>query len=271
MPGEDAFHISRYIHALLSGMHFTSQNNNTVKPIVATCKHFAAYDLEGLSTEPGVTNRFNFDAKVSLQELSEYYLLPFKACVDADVGAMMCAYNSVNGVPGCANEYLLQKVLREHWGWGKKEDKWVVSDCQAVQMVREGHNYVKTKEEAAARSLNAGTDLECGTYFDARFAYYDTLPQALNQSLTTVAAIDRALVRLYSSLISLGYFDPLSQQSEESRQLRSIGWKDVEKTEDGLAYRLAVESVVLVKNDGVLPLDGKKKIALVGPLANGEF
>lgn len=249
-------------------MHHRS-SNGTVQPIIATCKHFAAYDIEGGSTDDGTT-RFNFDAKVTLQELSEYYLPPFKACVDADVGAIMCSYNSVNGVPACADEFLIQKVLREHWGWGKgKEDKWVVSDCQAIQMIREGHNYSSTKPEAAAKALKAGTDLECGTYFDARFAYYDELPAALNQSLISMDYVDKSLIRLYSSLIGLGYFDPLSTQNAESQQLRGLGWADVAKTDDDLAYELAVESLVLVKNDGILPLDRSKSIALIGPWANG--
>jgi beta-D-xylosidase 4 len=245
-----------------------TKQNGTVVPMIATCKHFAAYDIEGGSTADGTT-RFNFDAKVTLQELSEYYLPPFKACVDADVGAIMCSYNSINGVPACANEYLLQKILREHWGWGQ-DGNWVVSDCQAVQMVYEGHNYTSTKAEAAAKSLNAGTDLECGTYFNARFAYYDYLPAALNNSLVSTATIDKSLIRLYSSLISLGYFDPLPTQNQESQELRRIGWADIVKTDDDLAYKLAVESVVLVKNDGILPLDRSKSIALLGPLANGE-
>ena len=240
---------------------------NPLQPVIATCKHFAAFDMEG-SPHLNQTSRFNFDAKVSMQELAEYYLAPFKSCVDADVGAIMCSYNSINGVPACANEFLMQKVLREHWGWNQ-ETKWVTSDCQAIQYMMEGHNYTHSKAETAATSLKAGTDLECGTYYEGRFAFYDELPTALNKSLVSVAHIDKALVRLYSSLVSLGYFDPLEKQSKESQRLRQIGWKDISVTQDDLAYKLAVESVVLVKNNGLLPLALSTKIALIGPWANG--
>lgn len=245
------------------------EKGNPHFPILATCKHFAAYDVEG-TPNLDETSRFNFDAKVTMQELSEFYLTPFKACVDADVAAIMCSYNSINGVPACANEFLLQKVLREHWGWSQ-ETKWVTSDCQAVQMIREGHNYTRSKPEAAALALKSGTDLECGTYYDARFAYYDTLGTALNQSLVSVGNIDKALTRLYSSLVTVGYFDTPSNQSVQPQRLRQVGWKDISVTQDDLAYKLAAESIVLVKNDGILPLSASKSIAFVGPWANGSF
>lgn len=87
----------------------------------------------------------------------EYYMPPFQACArEARVGAFMCSYNAVNGVPTCADPWLLQTVLREHWAWDG-EDQWVVSDCDAIQNVYLPHEWAATREQAAADSLNAGT------------------------------------------------------------------------------------------------------------------
>lgn len=78
--------------------------------------------------------RYQFDAKISMQDLSEYYIPPFQSCArDSNVGAAMCSYNAVNGVPTCADPYLLQTILREHWGW-TNEEQWITSDCDAVQV-----------------------------------------------------------------------------------------------------------------------------------------
>jgi hypothetical protein len=101
-----------------------------VRKIIATCKHYAAYDLEDWK---GVT-RHNFNAKVSLQDLSEYYLPPFQQCArDSKVGSIMCSYNEVNGVPACANTYLMTDILRGHWGW-VEDDNYITSDCDAVEV-----------------------------------------------------------------------------------------------------------------------------------------
>lgn len=108
-PGEDPLHVSRYVYHLVDGLQ------NGIGPanpkVVATCKHFAAYDLEDWN---GVV-RHSFNAEVSTQDLSEFYLPPFKSCArDARVDAVMCSYNALNGVPACADSYLLQTILREH-------------------------------------------------------------------------------------------------------------------------------------------------------------
>jgi xylan 1,4-beta-xylosidase len=158
--------------------------------VAADCKHFAAYDLE--DWEGNI--RTAFDAKVTAQDLSEFYLPPFQSCVrDAKVASVMCSYNAVNGVPSCANDFLLQSLLRDSWGFG--EDRWVTSDCDAVDNIINGHNFTSTLPEAAAVALKAGTDVDCGT------TYSQQLPAALNQSLITVADLQRALTRQYASLV----------------------------------------------------------------------
>lgn len=138
--------------------------------------------------------RYAFDAIVSAQDMSEYYLPPFQTCVrDAKVASVMCSYNSVNGVPACASKYLLQDILRDYWGFG--EDRWVTSDCDAVQNIYDSHLYTSTLSNASALALKAGTDIDCGK----TFAQY--LPQALNDSLIERADLERAVVRQYASLV----------------------------------------------------------------------
>nr|A1CCL9.2 RecName: Full=Probable exo-1,4-beta-xylosidase bxlB; AltName: Full=1,4-beta-D-xylan xylohydrolase bxlB; AltName: Full=Beta-xylosidase bxlB; AltName: Full=Xylobiase bxlB; Flags: Precursor [Aspergillus clavatus NRRL 1] len=251
-PGEDPLHVSRYVYHLVDGLQ---GGIGPARPqIAATCKHFAAYDMEDWN---GVS-RHEFDARVSTQDLAEFYLPSFKSCVrDAQVDAVMCSYNALNGVPTCADPYLLQTLLREHWDWDQP-GHWVVSDCGAIDDIYIGHNYTKTGAEAAAVALNAGTDLDCGTVFPKH------LGEAAEQGLYTNQTLDRALVRLYSSLVKLGYFDPAEKQP-----YGSIGWKDVDTpAAEQLAHKAAVEGIVLLKNDQTLPLKAKGTLALIGPYAN---
>jgi beta-D-xylosidase 4 len=98
--------------------------------VVATCKHYAAYDLERWQG----TTRHRFNAVVSLQDLSEYYLPPFQQCArDSKVGSFMCSYNALNGTPACASTYLMEDILRKHWGW-TEHNNYITSDCNAVQV-----------------------------------------------------------------------------------------------------------------------------------------
>ena len=165
----------------------------------------------------------------------------------------------MNGVPTCADPYLLQTILREHWGW-TKEEQWVTSDCDAIQNVFLPHQWSATREQAVADSLIAGTDLDCGSYMQ------NHLPGAFAQGLVNETVLDQALVRQYSSLIRLGWFDP-----PEKQPYRQLGFSDVAtNASQQLAYRAAVEGVVLLKNDGLLPLslDSSTSLGLFGEWAN---
>lgn len=168
---------------------------------------------------------------------------PFQSCArDSNVGAFMCSYNALNGVPTCADPYILQTILREHWGW-TNEQQWVTSDCDAVQNIFMPHEYAATREEAVAKALIAGTDVNCGTY------YQENLPKAYAQGLFNESTLDQALIRQYSSLVRLGYFDGLSVP------YRNISWSDVNTPHARkLAYKAAAEGITLLKNDGTLPL-----------------
>jgi len=252
-PGEDAYHLSSYVKALIHGLQ--GDATDPYKRVVATCKHFAGYDIEDWNGNL----RYQNDVQISQQDLVEYYLAPFQACVEANVGAFMCSYNAVNGVPTCADPYLLQTILREHWGW-TNEEQWVTSDCDAIQNVYLPHEWSATREQAVADSLIAGTDLDCGVYMQ------NHLPGAFAQQLVNETTLDQALVRQYSSLVRLGWFD-----SAESQPYRQIGWDAVAtNASQQLARRAAIEGIVLLKNDGALPLslDSSQSVGLFGDWAN---
>ncbi|KAF2179690.1 glycoside hydrolase family 3 protein [Zopfia rhizophila CBS 207.26] len=253
-PGEDAFHLSSYVHALINGLQ--GDPSDQYKRVVATCKHYAGYDIESWNGN----YRYQFDAQISQQDMVEYYLPPFQSCArDSNVGAFMCSYNAVNGVPTCADPYLLQTILREHWGW-TNEEQWVTSDCDAVQNVYLPHQWSSTREQAAADSLLAGTDVDCGTYMP------NHLPAAFAQGLVNETVLDQALVRQYSSLIRLGWFDPPEHQPYRQLDFSAVATNASQR----LAYKAAIEGIVLLKNDGLLPLplDSSTPLGLFGEWAN---
>lgn len=170
----------------------------------------------------------------------------------------MCSYNAVNGFPSCADPYLLQAILREHWCW-TNDQQWFTSDCDAVQNIFLPHEYAATREEAVAKALIAGTDVNCGTH------HQENLPKAYAQGLFNVSTLDQALIRQYSSLVRLGYFDGMSVP------YRSISWSDVDTPHaQQLAYKAAAEGIILLKNDGTLPLPitSDMTITVVGGWAN---
>ncbi|KAJ4292466.1 hypothetical protein N0V90_009128 [Kalmusia sp. IMI 367209] len=253
-PGEDPYHLSSYVNALIKGLQ--GDPSDPYKRVVATCKHYAGYDIESWNGN----FRYQFDAQVSQQDLVEYYLPPFQSCArDSNVGAFMCSYNSVNGVPTCADPYLLQTILREHWGW-TNEEQWVTSDCDAVQNIYLPHEWASTREQAAADALIAGTDVNCGTYMP------NHLPAAFAQGLLNETILDQALIRQYSSLVRLGYFDSPDNQPYRQLDFNAVATNASQQ----LAYKAAIEGIVMLKNDGVLPLslDSSSSLGLFGDWAN---
>ncbi|KAI1657718.1 glycoside hydrolase family 3 protein [Daldinia decipiens] len=247
-PGEDPFRIKGYVKALIDGL----QGSENITKVIATCKHYAAYDLEYW----GGIERYEFDAIVGMQDLVEYYLPPFQQCArDSKVKSIMCSYNAVNGTPACASTYLMETVLRDFWEWND-ESQYIVSDCNAILNFHQDHNYTTTAAQSAAVALISGTDNICevGSTTDINGAW--------NQTLLPEKVIDQALRRLYEGLIRAGYFDP-----PDATPYRSLSWKDVNTPESqALAIRSAAESIVLKKNDGILPLkvDNATSVALIG-------
>jgi len=220
--------------------------------LVCVPKHFAGYDIENF----GNTSRLCNDVNITQQYLASYFTPSFRTAIQfAKARGLMCSYNAVNGVPSCSNSFLLQTLLRDTWGFG---DGFVSSDCDAVYNVYNPHGYAANQTEAAADSLRAGTDIDCGT----TYPYY--LTPAFNAGMVSRTEIEVALTRLYSGLVEQGYFDG------NDSYYRSLGWKDVLETDAwNISYEAAVEGIVLLKNDGTLPLkDDCKSVALVGPWAN---
>ncbi|KAK3393520.1 glycoside hydrolase family 3 protein [Podospora didyma] len=250
-PGEDPVRIKGYVKALLAGL----EGNQPIRKVIATCKHFAAYDLERWK---GIT-RYRFNAIVSSQDLSEYYLPPFQQCArDSKVGSFMCSYNALNGTPACASTYLMDDILREHWNW-TEHSNFITSDCNAIQdFLPFQHNFSQTPAEAAAEAFKAGTDTICEV---PGYPPMSDVTGAHNQTLLSEAVIDKALRRLYEGLIRAGYFDPAS-----ASPYRSIGWSEVNTPEtQSLALQSATDGLVLLKNDGILPVNlTGRSVALIG-------
>uniref|UniRef100_A0A8H7N899 xylan 1,4-beta-xylosidase n=1 Tax=Bionectria ochroleuca TaxID=29856 RepID=A0A8H7N899_BIOOC len=253
-PGEDPFHLQSYTRSLLVGLE---REVGGYKKVITTCKHYAGNDFESF----GSITRHNFDAQISMQDLNEFYLAPFRVCAERNAGAFMCSYNSVNGAPACANSYLMQDILRQHWGW-EKEEHYISSDCGAISDIWENHKYSKSAGEAAVTALRAGTDLEC------EFGNTDLLRDGWSNNLLTEEDMDKALTRMWSALISVGWFDP-----PEGQELRKLSFKDVNTEQSQkLAYDAAVAGSVLLKNeDHHLPLEKEGKLVLIGPWAAEEI
>ncbi len=224
--------------------------------VVGTAKHYAVHSGPE-------ADRHHFDALASESDLRMTYLPAFKALmVEAKAYSIMGAYNRLNGAACCADPYLLQKILREEWGF----EGYVVSDCGAISDIYQNHLLVKTAAEAAALAVTNGCDLECcGTY--GINCTYGELPKAVEQGLLTEADIDRAVKRLFTARFLLGMFDP-----PEMVPYAQIPMSVVDSPEHrALALEIAQQSLVLLKNqDNLLPLDKAKiqKIAVIGPNAD---
>jgi beta-glucosidase len=215
--------------------------------VVATPKHFAVHS----GPEPG---RHGFDVHPSAFDLADTYLPAFRAAIiQGGAASLMCAYNAVDGVPACASSFLLYETLRRDWGF----NGFVVSDCDAVADVSSGHHYSKDTSQASAVSLKAGTDLDCGSA-------YKGLRPALDNRLITEADLDAALIRLFTGRMRLGMFD-----EPNIVPFSSLGKRDIDTpAHERLALQAARESIVLLRNQGVLPLPIGKRILVVGPTAD---
>lgn len=244
--GEDPFLTSRMGVAFVTGMQ---GNDPHYLKVVSTPKHYAVHS----GPEP---QRHVFNARVSENDLVNTYLTAFRATVvEGKAESIMCVYNSVAGVPGCASTDLLQKRLREQWGF----QGYVVSDCGAVNDIYRNHKYTSTMGGAAAAAVKAGTDLTCGTE-------YGTLVDEVKAGRIAESEIDRSLKRLFMARFRLGMFDPpelvpyskISILENDSNAHRQIA-REAER-----------QAIVLLKNkNSVLPLSPSvRKIAVIGPSAD---
>ena len=243
--GEDPFLTSRLGVAFVKGL----QGDHPKYLKTAACgKHFAVHSgPERL--------RHEFDAIASPKDMFETYLPAFKALVDADVESIMCAYNRTNGEACCAHQTLLGDLLREQWGF----DGHILSDCWAIVdfFAENGHGLADGPAEASAMAVKSGVSLNCGDSYPA-------LVEAVEKGLIAEQEIDEALVKLLVTRFKLGMFD-----SDDSNPYNKIGQEVVNSPENrALAKEAALKSIVLLKNNGVLPMRNNfKRYFVTGPNA----
>ena len=252
--GEDPFLTAHLGVAFVTGMQ---GDDPKYYRVISTPKHYAVHS--GPESTRHVAN-----VTVSKHDELDTYLPAFRATVtQAKAGSVMCAYNSINGEPACANESLLQDQLRGKWNF----KGYVVSDCGAVVDIYQNHHYKPTQPLASAASLSRGMDNECVDFTFKVKDDHDYKPylDAVKLGALKEADIDTALIRLFTARMKLGMFDPPSMvpySNLDAAQLNSASNRD-------MARAIADESMVLLKNDGTLPLKSSGiKIALIGPLAN---
>ena len=241
--GEDPYLTSRLGIRFIRGL----QGNGKYLKTAACSKHFAVH-----SGPEAIRHEFN--AVATPKDMTETYLAAFEATVkEAEVETVMGAYNRVNGEPACGSETLLKKTLREKWGFKGH----VVSDCWAINDFHMNHKVTDTAPESAALALKNGCDLNCGNT-------YLHLLQALKEGLVTEEQITKACIRVFTTRFLLGLFD-------EECEFNNIPVTDTDTdTHDALALKAAENSMVLLENDGTLPLDPDtvKTVAVIGPNAD---
>jgi beta-glucosidase len=253
--GEDPFLTGRMGVAFVTGMQ---GDDPKYYRVIATPKHYAVH------SGPEPTRHFA-DVDVSKHDELDTYEPAFRAAVvEGKAGSVMCAYNGINGQPACANQYLLQDQLRGKWGF----QGYVVSDCDAVRDIFTGHRYRATQAQSSAISVERGMDNECyggNAEYPKDNSDYKPFVEAVQQGYLSQSAMDTALVRLFTARFRLGMFD-----SPDVVPYAKIDEKELDSAEHrALARKLADESMVLLKNDGTLPLKaGIRSIAVVGPLAD---
>ena len=251
--GEDPFLTARMAVAFVTGMQGDDPHYYRV---ISTPKHFAVH------SGPEPTRHFT-DVDVSKHDELDTYLPAFRAAVtEGKAGSVMCAYNGIKGEPACANEFLLQDQLRGKWGF----QGYAVSDCGAVRDIFEGHRYEPTQAQASAISLQRGMDNECIDFRAKVTDDHDYKPyvDAVKAGYLKESDIDTAVTRLFTARMRLGMFDPpemVPYAKIDASELDSAAHR-------ALALTLANESMVMLKNDGVLPLKtAGQKMLVVGPLA----
>lgn len=249
--GEDPYLTARLGVAFVEGM----QGSNPDLPnVISTPKHFAVH------SGPEST-RHRANVLVSKHDLEDTYLPAFRAAVvEAKAQSVMCAYNRIDGQPACANDDLLKEHLRGAW----KFDGYVVSDCDAVQDISGNHHYAPDAATGVAAAVRAGVDNECNTATLGPNPppLWQRYKDALDRHLITDADVDRALIRLFAARYRTG--DLAGVRQDGPVPVSAIGTAE----HQALALKAAEESMVLLKNDGILPLKPRARIAVIGPLGD---
>jgi beta-glucosidase len=251
--GEDPYLTAKIGVAFVTGVQGPDPD---LPMVIATPKHFAVHN------GPEST-RHHANVFVSRHDMEDTYMPAFRAAiVEGKAGSVMCAYNRVNGQPACASQELLEDHLREAWGF----TGYVVSDCDAVRDISDNHKFAPDAAAAVAAAMRVGVDLECHTATLSDTAgLTDRYKQALDRSLITEGDIDTTLVRLFSARLRNGDLPGVRSLSTQTSSPSQVGTKE----HGALALKAAEESLVLLKNDGVLPLTRPGlKVAVIGPLGD---
>ncbi|KAL0701058.1 hypothetical protein Bca4012_057180 [Brassica carinata] len=254
-PGEDPTLASKYAVAYVKGLQGTDGGDPNRLKVAACCKHYTAYDVDNWKD----VHRYTFNSVVNQQDMDDTFQPPFRSCVvDGNVASVMCSYNQVNGKPTCADPDLLSGVIRGQW----KLNGYIVSDCDSVEVMYASQHYTKTPEEAVAKSMLAGLDLNCD-HFTGQHAI-----GAVKAGLVNESDVDTAISNNFATLMRLGFFngDPKKQP------YGNLGPQDVCTAENQeLAREAARQGIVLLKNsNGSLPFSPSaiKTLAVIGPNAN---
>ncbi len=244
--GEDVCLTSEMAAAMVRGT--SPKNNGWDRGIVSTLKHFVAYGIPEGGHNGNPSN-------VGMRDLHENFLPPFKAAIDAGALSVMTSYNSIDGVPSTANPELLRGILKDKWGF----DGFVVSDLVSIDGLWGDHRIARDKEEAGIMALDAGVDVDLGANC------YSLLHDAVKSGKVSMKVLDEAVGRVLRLKFELGLFDnPYVEPSAALETVRS-------EENVAVARQAAREGVVLLENNGVLPLRKDMKIAVIGPNADNMY
>eukprot|EP01064_Diplonema_japonicum_P003852 TRINITY_DN1253_c2_g3_i1.p1 TRINITY_DN1253_c2_g3~~TRINITY_DN1253_c2_g3_i1.p1 ORF type:complete len:758 (+),score=132.26 TRINITY_DN1253_c2_g3_i1:47-2275(+) len=250
-PGEDPVGTAKYAENFVPGMQIGEDPSHL--KTAACCKHYYAYDMENW----GGVDRHHFNAIITDRDEADTYLPAFHSCVaNGKAAGMMCSYNAVNGTPSCANDRIMNGFARGKWGF----DGYITSDCGAVWDVAGAHHYASPADTCKI-VLEAGMDTDCGTFL----ATY--LNASMANGTTPQADVDTALQHLFSVQVRFGFYDPLDEQPYlKYNYSTKVNTPEHQK----LALETARQGMVLLKNDGTLPLSTStvKTVAVIGPNAN---
>mmetsp|Transcript_11968 Transcript_11968/g.34144 ORF Transcript_11968/g.34144 Transcript_11968/m.34144 type:complete len:931 (+) Transcript_11968:84-2876(+) len=250
VPGEDPYLNTEYAATWIAGVQAPG-GPNAVPMAGTSCKHFAAYSLEGAGGWPYPaenSNRHNFNAEVSEQDLADTHFPMFERCSKEGAMGMMTAYNAVNGIPSAANGKFNNDKARGEWGFTGAS----VTDCGAVEDTWLRHKYVATGKEAAEAVLEGGTDIECG----------GTVKKEATANMAPL--LRQAVERSFTQRFRLGEFDVREEDRKTEMYDRAL--------HSQTAYEAAVQGTVLLKNDdNLLPLSRYKRLAVMGPLKRATW
>ena len=244
--GEDTYLTSQMAAAMVKGT--SPKHNGWDKGVISTLKHFVAYGVPEGGHNGNPSN-------VGERDLHENYLPAFQAAVDAGALSVMTSYNSIDGVPSTGNPELLRRILKEEWGF----DGFVVSDLVSIDGLFSDHHIAKDKEDAGIIAMNAGVDVDLGANC------YVLLKEAVENGKIKASVINEAVARVLRLKFELGLFDnPYVDPA--------VAEAEVRKAENvAVARQAARKGVVLLENNGVLPLSKDMKVAVIGPNADNMY